>query len=867
MAAPTLTPGQTLGHFRLIEEIGAGGMGIVFRARDTRLERDVAVKVLNPKALSDASARRRFRSEALILSKLNHPNVEAVFDFHSEQGVDYLVLEYVPGASLNERLERGALPEREVLALGIQLARGLAAAHAQRILHRDLKPGNLRVTPDNVLKILDFGLAQLFLSPEDETVVETVTLQQPYAGTPAYLSPEQVDGKEPDTRSDIYSAGVVLYEMATGSKPFPHRGQMLADAILHSLPPAPRLKNKDISPGLDAVILKCLEKDPRLRYQSASDLLEDLKELARGSGPHRPVAVRPAPDSRTKRWLIAGVVLIVALAAGIVYRNRLLEWIGVRRPAVEQKIMAVLPIEAVGQDPSTSALGLGLTETVTAKLVQASDSDAIQVVSPRDLRDQGVKTAEDARRAFGTDFVLESNIQRSGQVVRINCYLVDSKTHRQLAAKSIEAEVTDSFGLQDRVVSAALDMLPTQIKPEQRRELNVSQDTQPAAYEAYIRGRGYLQEYEKPENIGNAIAELGNAIKIDPNYAPAYAGLGEAYWIGYQQFNRGKEWLTKASSNCEKALALGPQVGEGYTCLGNVSLGTGKYEEAVKQYQRALDLNHDSNEALEGLAAAYGKLGNTSAAEVAFKRAIALRPNYWSVYSWLGEFYFNQARYAEAAAMFQKVIELAPDNYRGYFNLGAVYIFEGRYPEAIDASKRSIDLRPTLQAYVNLGAAFFLVRRFEDAVGAFQEGLKLDNRESVIWGNLADALYWTPGRRSEAPDAYRKAISLNRSKLDVNPRDGGTLAYIAEYSAMLGDNKTALQTLQQAQTLSPGDPEVMFRAALVYRQLGNTDQCLSWLQKAVDAGYPRGIIRDTPDFQGLSENPRFRALADTKNRP
>src|SRR5271167_4213343 len=174
MAAPTLTPGQTLGHFRLIEEIGAGGMGIVFRARDTRLERDVAVKVLNAKALSDASARGRFRKEALILSKLNHPNVEAVFDFHSEQGVDYLVLEYVPGTSLNERLEQGALPEKEVLALGIQLARGLAAAHAQRILHRDLKPGNLRVTPDNVLKILDFGLAQLFVLPEDETVVETV---------------------------------------------------------------------------------------------------------------------------------------------------------------------------------------------------------------------------------------------------------------------------------------------------------------------------------------------------------------------------------------------------------------------------------------------------------------------------------------------------------------------------------------------------------------------------------------------------------------------------------------------------------------------------------------------------------------------
>ncbi len=265
MAAPTLTPGQTLGHFRLVEEIGSGGMGVVYRARDTRLERDVAVKVLNAKTLSDVSARKRFRSEALILSRLNHPNVESVYDFHSEQGVDYLVLEYVPGTSLNERLEKGAVPENEVLALGIQLTRGLAAAHAQGIIHRDLKPGNLRVRPDSVLKILDFGLAQLFALPEDKTVTtdEMETLQLPFAGTPPYLSPEQVAGSEPDIRSDIYSAGVVLYEMATGSRPFAQRGQMLRDAIVHSLPPAPRIKNKDISPDLEAVILKCLEKGPK----------------------------------------------------------------------------------------------------------------------------------------------------------------------------------------------------------------------------------------------------------------------------------------------------------------------------------------------------------------------------------------------------------------------------------------------------------------------------------------------------------------------------------------------------------------------------------------------------------------------------
>ncbi len=621
------------------------------------------------------------------------------------------------------------------------------------------------------------------------------------------------------------------------------------------------MKNKDISPGLDAVILKCLEKDPKLRYQSANDLLEDLKELARGSGPHRPVAVRPAPDSRAKRWLIAGLVLIVALAAGMVYRNRLLEWIGVRRSPVEQKIMAVLPIDAVGQDPSTSALGLGLTETVTAKLVQASNSDAIQVVSPRDLRDRGVKTAEDARREYGTDLVLECSLQRSGQMIRINCYLVDSKTHRQLAAKSIEAEVTDAFGLQDRVLSAALDMLPTQIKPEERRKLNVNQDTQPAAYEAYIRGRGYLQEYEKPENIDSAITEFEGVIQVDPKYAPAYAGLGEAYWIGYQQpMNRGNQWLMKASQNCGKALELSPQLAEGHTCLGNVSLGTGKYEDAVKQYQRALQLDPGSDYALGQLADAYQRLGNPKAAESAYRHAIALRPNYWGVYSGLGALFYGQARYSEAAEMFRKVIELAPDNYHGYSNLGAMYLYLGRYSDAIAASMRSIEVRPNRDAYTNLGAVYFAQRRFAEAAEASRLSLKLDNNDPLNWGNLADALYWTPGHGAEAVGAYRKAISLYQAKLEVNPKDAEALGYTAMYSAMLGDKEKAVASLQKVLAIAADDPEVRFKAAYVYSHLGETDQSLSWLKKALDAGYPKSIVKDTPEFDHFRSNPTYQAL-------
>jgi serine/threonine-protein kinase len=848
------SPGQVLGHFRLIEQIGQGGMGIVYRARDERLEREVAVKVLNAKTLADVSSQRRFRREALILSRLNHPNVEAVYDFHSEEGIDYLVLEYVPGISLDERLLQGALPVKEVIALAVQLACGLAAAHAQNIIHRDLKPGNLRVTPEKVLKILDFGLAQLSVLPEEGALADTETVQHRFAGTPPYSSPEQLLGKEPDVRSDIYSAGVVLYELATGFRPFPQQQGLLFEAILKKTPPAPRTLNREIPPALEAVILKCLEKEPANRYQSSTELLGDLQQIAgqqvTTDSTRRSTAVPRVSVRQRWAFLIAAFALLA-----------LLVWRPLGPKETQQRIMAVLPFEAVGQDAATSALGLGLTETVAAKLVEASESSLVQFVSPHELLDKKVTSAADARREFGTDLVLEGTLQQSGQKLRITCTLVDSRTSRQITARTFTRNTDDIFALQDDVVAQALDMLPVRLHPQLRPELAKLPDTQPPAYEAYVRGRGYLQEYQKPENIDSAITEFHQAVKIDPNYAPAYAGLGEAYWIGFQQpMNRGKAWLNQASQNCEKSLALNPHLAEARKCLGNVSFGTGKYEDAVEQYQRALDLNPNNDEALEGLASAYEKLRQPSRAEEAFKKAIALRPNYWGGYSWLGEFYANQARYSEAANMFQKAIDVAPDNYRGYSNLSAVYVYEGRYPEAIQTSQRSIDLRPNRDAYANLGAAYFLQHRYAEAAETFKLGLQFDDQDPLNWGNLGDALYWTPGRRTEARDAYQKAISLARSQSELNPRDANAIAYIAEYSAMLDDRKTATTSSHTALDLAPDDPIVMFRAALVCNHFGDKSGTLSWLDKAAKAGLSRPNIRDTPDFDHLKTDPDFLKL-------
>ena len=554
--------------------------------------------------------------------------------------------------------------------------------------------------------------------------------------------------------------------------------------------------------------------------------------------------------------LILAAVLLLGIVAGIV------AWKWLWPPQVQQKIMAVLPMDTLGQDPATSALGLGLMETVTAKLVQASNGDAVQVVSPQDLRDKGVKTAEDARREFGTDLVLESNLQRSGQTFRINCYLVDSRTHRQLDAKSIEAEVTDAFGLQDKVVTAALDMLPAQIRPEERRKLKVTPDTRPAAYEAYMRGRGYLQEYEKPENIDSAIGEFEHAIQVDPNYAPAYAGLGDAYWTGYQRLDKGSDWVTKASSACTKSLSLSPDLVEGHICLGNLLNGGGKYAKAADEFKRAVASNGQNDEALRGLAEAYTRLGDFTAAESTYKKAIELRPHYWAVYSWLGLFYYGQERYSEAAAMFETVTQLAPDNYQGYLTLGGAYGSEGRYQDAVNALKRSIDLRPTADAYTNLGYVYTLMHRFPDSIAAQQQAVQLNDSYWMYWGNLGDALYWSQQGRGEAAEKYRKAISLGESKLQVNSQDAEILAYLANYSAMLNERQAAFEYLQRALKLAPSDGEVLFRAAIVYNHFNQTQEALSYLKKAADVGYSRAIIKDTPDLEGLQQNAQFRSLVN-----
>jgi len=835
-------------------------MGIVFRARDERLNREVALKTLPRLALLSDAARRQFRREALSLAKITDPHVAMAFDFGRDAGIDYLVTEYVPGLTLEAMLAGRPLPEADVFQLGKQLASGLEAAHKEGVIHRDLKPSNLKITPDGRLKILDFGLAYM-LKAETAEATATASLTETFsdAGTLPYMAPEQVKGQKPDARADVWSAGAVLYEMSTGKSPFGEliRGPLIA-AILESAPAPPREVNPKISEGLERVILRALQKDPKERYQSAGDLRIDLANLATGTAPIYP------KQGAALNWRLRLAIMIAAAAvfvsAGVLWMRHRAEHL-----APEERMMAVLPFESVANDAPTNALGLGLTDTVTAKLVQAVDGGHLQLISTRDLIAHGVKTSEQARSEFGTDLVLEGSMQQEGTRIRINWSLVNPRTHTQIAANTITGAAGDMFGLQDKLVDDVLEKLPRAVEPGRRLALQERSNTKPAAYDFYLRGRGYLEDYKVEDNLESAIAEFERAIAVDENYAPAYAAMGLAYDRGFRWKNRDKEWVQKAKTQCERALAITPQLAEGHTCLGNVLLSTGHYQDAAREFQRSIDLDHNSDEALRSLADAYQKLGNPSAAEEVYRKALSLRPNYYGIYGALGAFYSNQARYSDAAGMFQKEIQLAPLYYYGYSNLGAMELMLGQYPPAVEAFKRSIALRPTGVAYGNLGAVYFYMRRYPDSAENLQEALKIDPRNWQNWGNLGDTLFQIPARRAEAMTAYQKAIELAKERLGVNPRDASILSFTADYYAMLDQEPQAREQMRRALEIAPADADVLFRAAILYNHFGDMEKTLDFLTKSVAAGGSRTEIRDTPDFNRLKDDRRFQALLPGNN--
>ena len=865
---------RTLLHYRVITQLGAGGMGEVYLALDTKLDREVALKVVPERFASDPKRLARFEREAKAIAALNHPNIVTIHSIEEDQNVHFLTMELVDGQSLAEIVPQGGMPLEKVVEIAESLISALVVAHERGIIHRDLKPANVMLTEDGRVKVLDFGLAKLV---SDETLSETdiPTSQAPTAtvtltaagivvGTVPYLSPEYLDGQVADHRTDIFSLGVVLYEMVTGLLPFRGTsGPAVMSSILRDDPEPVSELNPETPPALVRIIERCLAKDPEERYQTASDVGLELSSLT-GESTVRPVSKR-LRRPRSIGWPgILGVIALVVVAgllgtwwmrhdSGI--SGAATDPAGLRQAAFDASdwVIAVIPSRTrSAEDPELSVVNEGLVLTLTTKLSQLAQSHSLQVIPASMLLEKEISTLEKAQQELGVSLALNFDTHRLGNRIRVNAQLVDVPNRRQITADTIDGDPNDLLALEEAVTTRVLRLLRVELEPMEETLL-VAGTTDPEAYSFYLKGQGHLMDYHDLESIEAAAEMFQAALEIDPDFTQARAGLGESLWRNYEA-TKDLRWIDAAIAQCTQAVKLDELDAAGHVCLGLIYNGTGRHREAASELRIAKSLDPSRDVIYAGLARAYIAEGDLDLAEDTFKEAISVRPHYWAPYNWLGIFYHQQGRIDEALANFQEVVRLAPDRYLGYANVGASHYFKGDLQEAEINFKRSLEINPRYDlALSNLGALYFFTGRYSEATDLFERAVEVNDKDFFNWGSLADAYYWGDEGEEKAAAAYRKAIDLCKDQLVVNPNDAMVLADQAYYLAMIGEREEALGALAQALALLPSDFDVQHRGAQVFQALGVQERARELLEEAVRNGYPQDEV---------DADPLFRAPAD-----
>ncbi len=726
--------GAVLGRYRVVEAIGEGGMGAVYRARDERLDRDVALKVISGGALGDPAARSRFQKEAHALSRLNHPNIASVYDFDTHDGVDFLVMELVPGVSLDEKLRAGPLTEAETVDLGLQLAQGLEAAHREGIIHRDLKPGNLRVTPDGRLKVLDFGLARLLPSLDGEA--PTATLTHTLAGTPAYMAPEQLRGKPADERTDVHACGAVLYEMATGRRPYDATsGPLLTDAILHERPAAPRSANPALSAGLERVILKALQKDPRDRHQSCRELASDLKALgAPGSRSIRLTLPTLAtlrelgPTRRPIAWGAATIAIVIAAIAVV--------WLLSSRPALSfapRDWILVADVrnetgDAVFNRSLSTALRVGLEQSTVANVF----SDArVETVLKR-MERTGAETVDEKLgreicRREGLRGLVTASLSQAGSRYALAARLVDPNTGDAVRSYLESADGRDE-------VLPALDRISSRIRRDLGESLGtIRQATRPLpqvttrsleALEAFAEGSHLWRKGKHDE----AVRLYERAIALDPDFAKAHAALGSArISFVYNDAKGGRPHL-------EKALQLAGRTTD----------------------RERLDIE----------AHYHADLGHSEQASQLFSVYLARYPDDLRIQYNYANLLLENNRFEEAAARYREVLRLDPGNASCHINLATTLPYLGRIPEALAEYEKAFALEPTWIARGNLNHeyGFTLVQAGDHARARAVFDKALATPELKAKGLRSHALLdMFEGRYGSAEVRLEESVIVNRA--------------------------------------------------------------------------------------------------------
>ena len=673
-----LATGTRLGHYEILEPIGSGGMGEVYRARDTKLDRQVALKLLREELTTDPRRVKRFEQEARAASALNHPNIVHIYDIGEHEGRPFIAMELVEGRTLRALLDSGPLPTKTLLDLGTQLAEGLAKAHAAGIVHRDLKPENIVVTEEGLLKILDFGLAKLVPgpSPEDSEVKTRTkaTVEGTILGTVPYMSPEQAAGRPVDFRSDQFALGSILYEMATGRVAFEKETIPQTQAAIIEAEPRPLAELNPQLPGqLTAIVRRCLSKDPQQRYDSTRDLSRELASLQQTE----------APVNR-RRFLLraAGVfAAVLVIALGLQLRRSVLE-----PPSIDS--LAVLPLKNLSGDPEQEYFADGMTEALISDVAKIGSLKVISSTSALRYKNTD-KPLPQIARELNVDAVLEGSVLRVGERVRINAQLIEAATDQHLWADSYERDLRDVLSLQREVARAIADEIRIQLTSEESALLSRASAVKPQAHEAYLKGRFYWNK-KTPQAYERANEYFTQAIEIDPNYALAHAALADTYTeYGYSGFNPPSDFMPKAKAAALEALELDDTLAEAHSALGLVKVYYDwDWSGAEIEFQKAIEINPSYARAHAHYAKALLATGHLDEALIEARQAQELDPLDLLMNANLAYFLYLTGRYNETISQCQKTLEMEPDYFLCHNHLFLTYWQQGMFDQALESLKR-----------------------------------------------------------------------------------------------------------------------------------------------------------------------------------
>jgi TolB-like protein/Tfp pilus assembly protein PilF/tRNA A-37 threonylcarbamoyl transferase component Bud32 len=754
--------GETVTHYRILDKIGEGGMGVVYRAEDTRLGRQVAVKFLSAKLAQDSVALERFQREARAASSLSHPHICALYDIGRHGDLPFLVMELLDGTTLRRRLAHGPLPMQTVLDFGVQIAEALDAAHHLRLVHRDIKTANIFVTDRGQIKMLDFGLAKLAhprgtaVDPFSDTVLAspTNTDSGQTLGTLSYMSPEQARGLDLDSRSDLFSFGVVLYEMATGREPFAGRTSALVfDAILHQPPRPPSALNPHLPAEFDHIISKALEKDRDLRYQTAAELRADLKRLQRESGSAKAASGGTAPSSapvpvRSRRPVALGLAALVVLAVlGGAYW-----WWAAAGRAIDS--VAVLPFVAVGQAGDAEYLTDGMTETLINGLAQlpelrvAARSVVFRYKGKPDVDPQQVG------KDLSVKAIVTGRVAKRDNRLIIRADLMNVETGAQLWGNQYDRPEADLLAVQEEIANEITNKLRPRASGDERALATKRYTDDPEAYQHYLQGR-YSSNKGTIAGYKTAIEYFQRAIGKDPRYALAYAGLADAYLL------LGSYWveaITEAKSAAEQALKLDPSLAEAHVSVGQIKLWLDwDWSAARREFEQGISLNSSSALAHNQYAMYLATVGRVSDAIAEVKRALDLDPLSPIVNSDLGWYLLYAGQQAEAIAQFRKTLNLDSNSVSAHRGLGIASSEAGQHDEAIAELKRAMLLSensPVVMAH--LGAAYAKQGNRTAATGVLTELQSMASRQYVP-ASAPAIVYAALGERGLALDWLEKA--------------------------------------------------------------------------------------------------------------